>query len=70
MSINANPASTRTARRRRDRGKSNHLSSGTRKVLFHALLVATATVAANAQSFSAQGGMYYPYGSVQGPLYG
>jgi hypothetical protein len=32
--------------------------------------VAAAAVSAGAQSLSAQGGMYYPYGSAVGPLYG
>ena len=63
-----------SSRRRRDPARTTgRLSSSTRLAAAHALrafLVAAAAVSTGAQSLSAQGGMYYPYGSAVGPLYG
>jgi hypothetical protein len=64
-------------RRRRDVARTHALSSRTRKenltaasAWTRAFLFAAAAATADAQSYSAQGGMYYPYGSTVGPLYG
>ena len=63
-----------SSRRRRDPARTSwRLSARTRLAAARAtraFLVAAAAVSAGAQSLSAQGGMYYPYGSAVGPLYG
>jgi hypothetical protein len=80
MSPNATPASAPPASRGRDQNKDSRVSSRTTKdtrlssttrLCFRALILAAGTVATNAQGgISAQGGMYYPYGSTFGPMYG
>ena len=68
------PFAPESSRRRRDPARTaGRLSARTRLAAARAtraFLVATAAVSAGAQSLSAQGGMYYPYGSAVGPLYG
>jgi len=68
------PFAPESSRRRRDPARTaGRLSARTTLAAARAtraFLVATAAVSAGAQSLSAQGGMYYPYGSAVGPLYG
>jgi hypothetical protein len=68
------PFAPESSRRRRDPARTaGRLSARTRLAAARAtraFLVAAAAVSAGAQSLSAQGGMYYPYGSAVGPLYG
>jgi hypothetical protein len=68
------PFAPESSRRRRDPARTAwRLSARTRLAAARAtraFLVAAAAVSAGAQSLSAQGGMYYPYGSAVGPLYG
>ena len=68
------PFAPESSRRRRDPARTSwRLSARTRLAAARAtraFLVAAAAVSAGAQSLSAQGGMYYPYGSAVGPLYG
>ena len=68
------PFAPEPSRRRRDPGRTTgRLSSSTTLAAARALrafLVAVAAISTGAQSLSAQGGMYYPYGSAVGPLYG
>ena len=68
------PFAPESSRRRRDPARTaGRLSALTRLAAARAaraFLVAAAAVSAGAQSLSAQGGMYYPYGSAVGPLYG
>ena len=67
------PFAPESSRRRRDPARTTRrLSASTSAAAYaaRAFLVAAAAVSAGAQSLSAQGGMYYPYGSAVGPLYG
>ena len=67
------PFAPESSRRRRDPARTRRrLSASTSAAAYaaRAFLVAAAAVSAGAQSLSAQGGMYYPYGSAVGPLYG